>query len=512
MPNHAAAESFRKHHALHAACTPGMITTAQRSQRRTRLRRRACAGCFPAPPLYRLYLHRRGRAGRPGRLQARRGARMKNSFIGSPIERREDLRFLRGRGQYVDDLARKDTLYAAILRSSVAHGRIRAIDVSAATALPGVHSVITARDIGNRVPRVPMRLQPLPEFEPFGQPVIAETKVRYVGEAIALVLARTPAPPADALALIDVDIEALPAVPTGTSAEMRVFAASGAGHQPAIKFHGAGDACGVGMRSYVSAAFSAPHGCAYGARGLLAEGMRCAGTNRAGRRQGASTAARSRRSRWVSTKRDRSGERRWLRCAANYRKTSCRWRAPRGRPGEMDGRPPRAPDVHESRAQAECDVGSYTRDGTILARAATLRDVGAYGAPTARGRRAQRRAIHVGALSHPNIDIDVKLQLTNKTPVGTYAGRAASRPISSASASSTVAGIWPRPRRVPPPQPLSAQGECPTRRHHHAVQQGRVRQRDYHATPDLAWSKSAGRKSSGGQLIDGAPRRRAGRT
>ena len=114
-----------------------------------------------------------------------------NSLIGSAIERLEDLRFLRGRGQYVDDLARKDMLHAAFLRSSVAHGRIRSIDVSAARALPGVHSVITAKDIGNRVPRVPMRLQPLPDFEPFGQPVIAEHKVRYVGEVLALVLADT---------------------------------------------------------------------------------------------------------------------------------------------------------------------------------------------------------------------------------------------------------------------------------------------------------------------------------
>ena len=78
-----------------------------------------------------------------------------NSLIGSPIERREDLRFLRGRGEYVDDLARKDTLHAAILRSSVAHGRIRSIDVSAALALPGVQGVLTARDIGEPVPRVP---------------------------------------------------------------------------------------------------------------------------------------------------------------------------------------------------------------------------------------------------------------------------------------------------------------------------------------------------------------------
>ena len=100
-----------------------------------------------------------------------------NSFIGSPIERREDLRFLRGRGEYVDDVTRSDLLHVAILRSSVAHGRLRSIDAKAALALPGVHAVITAKDllasndIGNRVPRVPMRLQPLPDFLPFGQPV-----------------------------------------------------------------------------------------------------------------------------------------------------------------------------------------------------------------------------------------------------------------------------------------------------------------------------------------------------
>ena len=53
---------------------------------------------------------------------------MKNTFIGSPVERREDLRFVRGRGQYVDDLEPDGLLYAVILRSAVAHGRIRSID------------------------------------------------------------------------------------------------------------------------------------------------------------------------------------------------------------------------------------------------------------------------------------------------------------------------------------------------------------------------------------------------
>src|ERR1700757_1187146 len=89
-------------------------------------------------------------------------ARMKptNLLVGSAVERLEDLRFLRGRGEYVDDLTRDGLLHAAILRSSVAHGRIRAIDATAALALPGVQAVITAADMGESVPIIPMRLQP----------------------------------------------------------------------------------------------------------------------------------------------------------------------------------------------------------------------------------------------------------------------------------------------------------------------------------------------------------------
>ena len=137
---------------------------------------------------------------------------MKNTFIGSPVERREDLRFLRGRGQYVDDLAPEGLLYAVILRSSVAHGRIVSIDTTAALKIPGVHAVITANDMTGGPPIIPMRLQPLPEFKPFEQPVIAHDKVRYVGEPIAVVLAKSVAIGEDALEAINVEIEALPAV------------------------------------------------------------------------------------------------------------------------------------------------------------------------------------------------------------------------------------------------------------------------------------------------------------
>src|SRR6266511_3517020 len=114
--------------------------------------------------------------------------RRTNILIGSAIERVEDLRLLRGRGQFVDDLARENLLHAVILRSSVAHGRIRSVDVTAAWTRPGVHAVITY------------------------------DKVRYVGEPIAVVLAETAAAAEDALDAIDVAIDPLPAVVTSAAA------------------------------------------------------------------------------------------------------------------------------------------------------------------------------------------------------------------------------------------------------------------------------------------------------
>jgi carbon-monoxide dehydrogenase large subunit len=137
---------------------------------------------------------------------------VKNTFIGTPMERREDLRFLRGRGEYVDDVAMPGLLYAVILRSSVAHGRLVSIDASAALKMPGVHAVITAADMPGGPPIIPMRLQPLPEFKPFEQPVIAYEKVRYVGEPVAVVLADSVALGEDALDFIQVEIEELPPV------------------------------------------------------------------------------------------------------------------------------------------------------------------------------------------------------------------------------------------------------------------------------------------------------------
>jgi carbon-monoxide dehydrogenase large subunit len=141
-----------------------------------------------------------------------------NSLIGSPIERVEDLRFLRGKGTYVSDFSRPNQLYATILRSAEAHGVLRGVNATRALALPGVRAVIAAGDLGPTVPRVPVRLQPLPQLERFHQPMLADGKVRYVGEPIAIVVADSAAIAEDALALIDVDIEAIAAITDRASA------------------------------------------------------------------------------------------------------------------------------------------------------------------------------------------------------------------------------------------------------------------------------------------------------
>jgi carbon-monoxide dehydrogenase large subunit len=156
--------------------------------------------------------------------------RTTNAFIGSAIERVEDFRLLRGRGQFVDDLARENLLHAVILRSSVAHGRIRSIETAAARARPGVHAVITPADIGAGVPTIPLRQDSSPAFRPFEQPVIAHDKVRYVGEPVAVVLASSAAAAEDALDAITLAIEPLPAVVTSADAatdEILLFEATG---------------------------------------------------------------------------------------------------------------------------------------------------------------------------------------------------------------------------------------------------------------------------------------------
>jgi carbon-monoxide dehydrogenase large subunit len=142
-----------------------------------------------------------------------------NTLIGQEIERTEDLRFLTGAGTFVDDYEPAGTLHAAILRSSVAHGRIVSLNKQTALSLPGVHAVLNASDVGAEIPTIPLRLAPMPTFAKYLQPVIASGKVRYVGEPVAIVVADTRAIAEDALDVLDLGIEPLAAVPDWIAAQ-----------------------------------------------------------------------------------------------------------------------------------------------------------------------------------------------------------------------------------------------------------------------------------------------------
>jgi len=145
---------------------------------------------------------------------------LRNAYIGQEVERIEDFRFLTGRGTFVDDYEPAGVLHAAILRSSVAHGRIVSIDSATALEIPGVHAIVTAADIGEQIPTIPIRLAPIAGLEKYLQPVIAREKVRYVGEPIAVILAESRAIAEDAANAIDLSIDSFDPIPNWRTAEI----------------------------------------------------------------------------------------------------------------------------------------------------------------------------------------------------------------------------------------------------------------------------------------------------
>ncbi|WGH78109.1 xanthine dehydrogenase family protein molybdopterin-binding subunit [Jannaschia ovalis] len=139
----------------------------------------------------------------------------KDTGIGASPKRREDVRFLTGKGRYTDDINVAGQAHVAFLRSDVAHGRIKGIDASAAEAMEGVIRVFTAADF-DAVGGIPCGWQITdrqgnPMQEP-KHPILAEGKVRHVGDPIAAVVAETREQARDAAEAIVVDIEDLPAV------------------------------------------------------------------------------------------------------------------------------------------------------------------------------------------------------------------------------------------------------------------------------------------------------------
>jgi aerobic carbon-monoxide dehydrogenase large subunit len=132
-------------------------------------------------------------------------------YVGQSLRRREDLKFLTGNGRYVDDINLRGILYLAILRSPHAHALITDVDLSTARAAAGVRLALAGADlsgeIGNIKPNWVVPGTVVPE-----RPVMAVDRVRFVGECVALVVAETRDAAHDALELIDVAYEALPAV------------------------------------------------------------------------------------------------------------------------------------------------------------------------------------------------------------------------------------------------------------------------------------------------------------
>ena len=131
--------------------------------------------------------------------------------IGRSVRRKEDHRLLTGRGKYAADFRLPGMLHAAVLRSPHPHARLGAIRAKTALALPGVVAVVTAEDLGP-IGNIPVRLGQRASAIECLQPPLARETVRYVGEPVAVVIAQSRYLAEDALDLMEVDYEALPAV------------------------------------------------------------------------------------------------------------------------------------------------------------------------------------------------------------------------------------------------------------------------------------------------------------
>ena len=131
--------------------------------------------------------------------------------IGVSVTRLEDRALLTGTARFVDDIRFDHQLSMRVVRSAHAHGRIVAIDTSAAAALPGVAAVWTAEDIAH-VPPVDFRDPSAEALLPYRQPVLARGMVRYVGEPVAIVLAEDPYVAEDAANLVGIEVEPLPVI------------------------------------------------------------------------------------------------------------------------------------------------------------------------------------------------------------------------------------------------------------------------------------------------------------
>jgi aerobic carbon-monoxide dehydrogenase large subunit len=139
------------------------------------------------------------------------GSQYPRPYVGQPLRRREDFRLLTGKGRYVDDINVPAMLHLALLRSPHAHARLSAVDLAAARAAAGVRVALGGADLAGKIGLIRPNWV-LPGTKVPERPVVAVDRVRFVGECVALVVAETRAQALDALELIDVAYEPLPAV------------------------------------------------------------------------------------------------------------------------------------------------------------------------------------------------------------------------------------------------------------------------------------------------------------
>ncbi len=136
-------------------------------------------------------------------------------FVGQSVARLEDRPLLKGQGRFAADISFPGQWAMRVVRSNVAHGKLKSIDAGAALALPGVHAVWTFADIA-QIPPIPFRLTGLKALEPYRQRALANDMVRYVGEPVAVVFADNQYIAEDAADLVELDIEPLNPVMNAT--------------------------------------------------------------------------------------------------------------------------------------------------------------------------------------------------------------------------------------------------------------------------------------------------------
>jgi len=156
-------------------------------------------------------------------------------YIGKPLKRKEDPRLIQGISHYVDDLTLAGMHHAAFLRSPYAHARIRSIDLSKARHAPGVILTLSGADLGDAIQPVPCAAQ-IPDMKAAPRPVLATDRVRFVGEAVAVVVADGRYAARDALDLIEVEYEPLTPLVNPEKAISKGATPMHAGHKDNIAY------------------------------------------------------------------------------------------------------------------------------------------------------------------------------------------------------------------------------------------------------------------------------------